>query len=67
MDIVLGVSMAPKTVRMVLVEGEQANGATVDEDDFEIAQQNDPTNPPTPSPADQVISAIVGTRESPIR
>ena len=34
--IVLGVSMAPTTVRMVLVEGECANGVTVDEDNFDV-------------------------------
>ncbi|MDT5321976.1 MAG: hypothetical protein QOD88_4498, partial [Mycobacterium sp.] len=34
MDIVLGVSMAPTTVRMVLVEGENADGVTVEEDNF---------------------------------
>ena len=32
MDTVLGVSMAPTAVRMVLVEGENADGVTVDED-----------------------------------
>ncbi len=36
MDTVLGVSMAPTTVRMVLVEGENADGATVDEENFAI-------------------------------
>lgn len=55
MDIVLGVSLAPETVRMVLVEGEGAGGVTVDQADF-----------PTPGAAavDQVIEAILGTRES---
>ena len=37
MDIVLGVSMTPTTVRMVLVEGEKADGATVDHDVFDVA------------------------------
>ena len=36
MDIVLGVSMTPTTVRMVLVEGERADGVTVDHDSFDI-------------------------------
>jgi len=36
MDTVLGVSMAPTAVRMVLVEGENGDGATVDEDDFAV-------------------------------
>ncbi len=57
MDIVLGVSMAPSTVRMVLVEGENADGATVDRDDFDIAAGGD-TAP------DRVVAAILGTRES---
>ena len=36
MDIVLGVSMAPATIRMVLVEGENADGVTVEEDHFAV-------------------------------
>ncbi|MDA3638916.1 hypothetical protein PFJ02_20230 [Mycobacterium xenopi] len=61
MDIVLGVSMAPTTVRMVLVEGENADGATVDEDHFEVAVDGDSA---TAAAADQVIAAILGTREA---
>ncbi len=57
-DIVLGVSMAPTKVRMVLVEGESADGVTVDQDNFEV--EGDPS--PATSP-NQVISAILGTRE----
>lgn len=34
--IVLGVSMTPTKVRMVLVEGESADGVTVDEEDFDV-------------------------------
>ena len=37
MDIVLGVSMTPTTVRMVLVEGAKADGLTVDHDSFDVA------------------------------
>ncbi len=59
MDVVLGVSMAPKTVRMVLVEGESAGGVTVDQDDFDV-----PPEEAAAAAADQVISAILGTRES---
>lgn len=59
METVLGVSMAPKTVRMVLVEGENANGATVDEDNIDVPHPDDAG----PSGPDQVISAILGTRE----
>jgi hypothetical protein len=59
-DIVLGVSMAPTAVRMVLVEGENAEGATVDEDDFEvIAAEGSATS----SAPDRVLAAILGTRE----
>ncbi|MGH3968560.1 MAG: DUF7159 family protein, partial [Mycobacterium sp.] len=54
MDIVLGVSMAPTGIGMVLVEGENADGATVEEDNFDVAADG----------ADQVVSAILGTRES---
>lgn len=57
MDIVLGVSMAPPSVRMVLVEGERAGGVTVDEDGFEV----DADEMAFP---DQVVSAILGTQES---
>ncbi|OBI45731.1 hypothetical protein A5707_01550, partial [Mycobacterium kyorinense] len=64
MDIVLGMSMAPTTVRMVLVEGETGEGATVEEDDFQITTDGDAQSPPTPSAADQVVAAILGTRES---
>jgi hypothetical protein len=54
MDMVLGVSMAPDTVRLVLVEGQDADGVTVEEDEFEVAPSGGP---------DQVVAAIVGTRE----
>ncbi|MGH3561272.1 MAG: DUF7159 family protein, partial [Mycobacterium sp.] len=56
MDIVLGVSMAPSTVHMVLVEGENADGVTVDQDDFDV----DAGGAGAP---DRVVSAILGTRE----
>jgi hypothetical protein len=57
-DVVLGVSMAPTKVRMVLVEGESADGACVDQDDFDVA-----VGSPSTAPA-QVLSALLGTRES---
>ena len=60
MDTVLGVSMAPTTVRIVLVEGQNADGATVDEDNFAVANGDDPA---TFSAPDQVVAAILGTRE----
>lgn len=59
MDIVLGVSMTPTTVRMVLVEGELADGVTVDHDVFDIT-----TAEGSATSADQVIGAVLGTRES---
>ena len=61
MDIVLGVSMTPTTVRMVLVEGENADGAIVDHDVFDITAIEGSA---TSSAADQVIAAVLGTQES---
>ncbi|MGW4096375.1 DUF7159 family protein [Mycobacterium sp. NPDC004974] len=61
MDIVLGVAMAPTTVRMVLVEGEKADGVTVDHDVFDVTAGEDSA---TISAADQVVAAILGTQES---
>lgn len=61
MDIVLGVSMTPSAVRMVLVEGEKADGASLDHDSFEIAGGDASANSDTPQ---QVVDAILGTRES---
>jgi hypothetical protein len=55
--VVLGVSMAPTKVRMVLVEGECADGVAVDQDNFDVADDS----PATAS--SQVVSAILGTRE----
>jgi hypothetical protein len=56
--IVLGVSMAPTKVRMVLVEGESADGVAVDQDNFDVDGHGSPFTAPN-----QVISAILGTRE----
>jgi uncharacterized membrane protein YgcG len=52
--------MATTTVRMVLVEGENADGVTVDEENFGITGGEDPA---TFSAPDQVVAAILGTRE----
>lgn len=60
-DIVLGVSMTPTTVRMVLVEGEKADGITVDHDVFDITASDGSANS---TAAEQVIAAVLGTRES---
>jgi hypothetical protein len=59
-DIVLGVSMAPTTVRMLLVEGENADGATVEEETFEVAVADGLALSGAP---EQVIAAILGTRQ----
>lgn len=59
MDVVLGVSMAPETVRMVLIEGEAAGGVTVDQDGFTVADDETPM-----AAADHVVAAILGTRDS---
>ena len=59
MDIVLGVSMTPTTVRMALVEGDKADGEIVDHDIFETQ-----TADGSATPVEQVVSAILGTRES---
>lgn len=61
MDIVLGVSLTPTTVRMVLVEGAKADGATVDHDVFPVSPSTDLA---IPSAADQVVQAVLGTQES---
>jgi hypothetical protein len=52
--------MAPTAVRMVLVEGQNGDGATVDEDNFEVTAAEDAA---TVSAAERVVSAILGTRE----
>jgi len=43
---------------MVLVEGQNGDGATIDEDNFDVTSDSEAT-----LAADQVISAILGTRE----
>ncbi|ORA70900.1 hypothetical protein BST26_09415, partial [Mycolicibacterium insubricum] len=62
MDIVLGVSLTPTTVRMVLVEGENADGVTLDHDVIAILADEDMANPV--GPAEQVIAAIEATRDA---
>ncbi|HZU46016.1 MAG TPA: hypothetical protein VFA16_01980, partial [Mycobacterium sp.] len=64
MDIVMGVSMAPENVRMVLVEGENADGVTVEEDTIPISTDGNNQDPATLTAPNQVVSAILGTRES---
>jgi hypothetical protein len=55
---VLGVWLAPTTLRMVLVEGENANGVTVEEMNIKRTGAGGPRTRRGP---DQVISAILGT------
>jgi hypothetical protein len=60
-DIVLGVSMAPTAVRLVLNEGENADGVILEQDTVEVAAATGST--PFEAAADQVVAAIIGTRE----
>ena len=60
MDIVLGMSMTPASIQMVVLEGEYADGATVEEDVFDVAAADEAA---TASAPDQVLAAILGTRE----
>ncbi|MGH3564324.1 MAG: DUF7159 family protein, partial [Mycobacterium sp.] len=62
-EIVLGVSVTPATVHMVLVEGENADGVTIEQDDFEVPGGDDAEAPTTPGVLDRVVAAILGTRE----
>jgi len=39
MDAVLGLSMTPTTVGLVLVEGQEADGATMDKDEFAVHER----------------------------
>ena len=59
MDIVLGVSMAPRTVRLVAIEGQDADGVTVEQEEFEVSTAGDRAA----DAIDRVIDAISGTRE----
>ncbi|WP_155766176.1 DUF7159 family protein [Mycobacterium colombiense] len=61
METVLGVSMTPTAVHMVVVEGEHADGATVDTDEFEVSPTQNRGDQAAPR---QVVSAILGTREA---
>ena len=63
MEIVLGVSMTPTTVRLVLAEGEKADGVIVDHDVFDVGVAHDSA---TSSATDQVIAAVLGTQEGAI-
>ncbi len=60
MDIVLGISMAPDSLQMVLLQGENAYGATVDERELTGTIADDS---PTVNAADRVLDAILATRK----
>ena len=60
MEIVLGVSMTPTTVRIALVEGEKADGVIVEHDVFDITAIDGSA---TSSASDHVIAAVLGTQE----
>lgn len=65
MDIVLGVSMEPSAVRMVLIEGVGADGVTVEEDSIEVGASSiggDEATGASYAPG-QVIAGLIGTRE----
>ncbi|MBW0017836.1 MAG: hypothetical protein JO236_09875 [Mycobacterium sp.] len=59
MDVVLGVSMDTTVIKMVVLEGDCVDGATVDQDSFDA----EVTEPDDATAAAQVLSAILGTRE----
>ena len=61
MDIVLGVSLTPKTVRLVLVEGIRGDGAIIDHDTFDVTPSDGTA---TSSASSQVVAAVLGTLES---
>ena len=54
MDVVLGISIAPTMVRLVLIAGQNADGVTLEEDHFALAAG---------PKADRVVDAIVASRE----
>jgi hypothetical protein len=60
-DIVLGVSLTPKTVRLVLVEGVAGDGKIVDHDTFDVTPSDEAA---TSSASSQVVAAVQGTLES---
>jgi hypothetical protein len=55
--------MAPTTVRLVLIEGQNADGVIVEQDEFEVAATRDTNGSTTHDGPNQAIAAIVGTRE----
>jgi hypothetical protein len=62
-ELVLGVSMTPTTVRLALVEGKKADGVVVDHDVFDIRGVDGST---TSGASDHVVAAVLGTQEGAI-
>src|SRR2546426_193087 len=54
--------MTPTTVRMVLVEGDKADGPIVDHDVFDVTAADGTAT--SSNAAEQVVEAVLGTRES---
>ena len=61
MEIALGISMTSTTVRMVLVEGDKADGLTVESDQFSTIARSGNLAPSAP---EQVGVAILATQQS---
>ncbi|WP_264917024.1 DUF7159 family protein, partial [Mycobacterium kiyosense] len=60
MDIVLGISMEPAAVRMVLIEGANADGVTVEDDSIELSSGSSGAGGAV---ATQAVAALIGTQE----
>ena len=61
MEIVLGLSITGTTVRVVLVEGERADGVTIESEIFDTVA---PEGVAKPSASEQVTNAILATRQN---
>jgi len=64
LDIVLGMSMAPASIQMVVVEGENADGATVEEDEFDVTAADDAATASAPEPENDPPMVGTGCRGS---
>ena len=58
MDAVLGLSVTPSAVGLVLVEGQDADGATMDRDGFEVPSRRRPSAVQT---CEQAAAAVLRT------
>jgi hypothetical protein len=61
MEIVLGLSTAGTAVRVVMVEGERADGVTIESEVFDTVA---PEGVPKPSPSEQISNAILATQQN---